>query len=77
MVDQRDKDIDSELWNFVKQSTKKIISQKTIIKKNTVSDNKSSVPGINKVPILGKMFQYKNKADTLNELLVFIAPRIL
>jgi len=47
------------------------------IKKNTVSDQKSSVPGINKVPILGKMFQYKDKADTLNELLVFIAPRIL
>ena len=39
MVDQRDKDIDLELWNFVKQSTKKIISQKTAIKKNTVSND--------------------------------------
>ena len=47
------------------------------IKKNVVSDSKSSVPGINKVPIIGKMFQGKSKSDTLDELLVFIAPRIL
>ena len=47
------------------------------IKKNTLADNKSSVPGMDKVPILGKMFQQKYKSDTLNELLVFIAPRIL
>ena len=47
------------------------------IKKNTVSDNKDSVPGVSKVPIIGKMFQGKSKSDTLNELLVFIAPRIL
>ena len=47
------------------------------IKKNIVSDNKSDVPGMNKLPIIGKMFQGKNKSDTLTELLVFIAPRIL
>ena len=47
------------------------------IKKNIVDDNKSSVPGMDKVPIIGKMFQGKNKSDTLTELLVFIAPRIL
>ena len=47
------------------------------IKKNVISDNKSSVPGMNKVPIIGKMFQGKSKSDTLDELLVFIAPRIL
>ena len=47
------------------------------IKKNTVSDNKDAVPGVSKVPVIGKMFQGKSKSDTLNELLVFIAPRIL
>ena len=47
------------------------------IKKNVISDSKSSVPGLNKVPIVGKMFQGKSKSDTLDELLVFIAPRIL
>ena len=47
------------------------------IKKNTRSDNKEGVPGVSSVPIIGKMFQGKSKSDTLNELLVFIAPRIL
>ena len=47
------------------------------IKKNTVSNNSSGVPGVSKVPIIGKMFQGKSKSDTLTELLVFIAPRIL
>ena len=47
------------------------------IKKNTRSDNREGVPGVSSVPIIGKMFQGKSKSDTLNELLVFIAPRIL
>ena len=47
------------------------------IKKNVISDSKSSVPGLNKVPVVGKMFRSKSKSDTLDELLVFIAPRIL
>ena len=47
------------------------------IKKNTVNDNKSKVPGVANVPVIGKMFKGENKKDTLNELLVFIAPRIL
>ena len=51
--------------------------EKLWAKKNTVSDNKDSVPGVSKVPVIGKMFQGKSKSDTLNELLVFIAPRIL
>ena len=47
------------------------------IKKNNISDAKETVPGVSKVPIIGKMFQGSSKSDTLNELLVFIAPRIL
>ena len=47
------------------------------LKKNNISDAKEGVPGVSKVPILGKMFQGSSKSDTLNELLVFIAPRIL
>ena len=47
------------------------------IKKNTVTNGKEGVPGVSKLPILGKMFQGKTKTDNLNELLVFIAPRIL
>ena len=47
------------------------------IKKNEVANSKDAVPGVSKVPIIGKMFQGSSKSDKLNELLVFIAPRIL
>ena len=46
------------------------------IKKNEVANSKDAARGF-KVPILGKMFQGSSKSDKLNELLVFIAPRIL
>ena len=47
------------------------------IKKKEVANSKDQVPGVSKVPILGKMFQGSAKSDKVNELLVFIAPRIL
>ncbi len=47
------------------------------IKGNTVNDNSSKVPGMSKVPVIGKMFKGKMKTDRLDELLVFIAPKIL
>ena len=46
-------------------------------KHSEVANSKDAVPGVSKVPILGKMFQGSSKSDKLNELLVFIAPRIL
>ena len=47
------------------------------IKKNNVSDSKRGIPGADNVPVVGKLFKGTSKADTMNELLVFIAPRIL
>ncbi len=47
------------------------------IKSNNIQDNKSKVPGMSKLPVVGKMFKGSLKTDTLNELLVFIAPKIL
>ena len=47
------------------------------IKKNDISDNLESVPGLNKLPVVGKMFSGKGKVDNMSELLVFIAPRVL
>ena len=47
------------------------------IKSNTVQNNTQMVPGMSKLPVVGKMFKGKQKTDSLNELLVFIAPRIL
>ena len=47
------------------------------IKKNQVTDSKSQTPGIGNVPVIGNLFKGKKKSDNLDELLVFIAPRIL
>ena len=47
------------------------------IKKNTVGSAEANIPGVSNVPLLGKMFKSTDKSDILNELLVFIAPRIL
>jgi type IV pilus assembly protein PilQ len=47
------------------------------IKKAFDSKTKSQTPGIGNVPVIGNLFKGKAEKDTLNELLVFIAPRIL
>ena len=47
------------------------------IKKNDISDAAEQVPGVSKLPVIGKMFKGTTKSDRMNELLVFIAPRIL
>ena len=47
------------------------------IKKNTQSTNKSQTPGIGDVPVIGNLFKGRSKSDNLNELLVFIAARVL
>ncbi len=47
------------------------------IKKNDISNATEQVPGMSKIPFIGKMFQGSAKTDKMTELLVFIAPRIL
>ena len=47
------------------------------IKKNVVSNSKNQTPGIGNVPVIGNLFKGKSNSDNLDELLVFIAPRIL
>ena len=47
------------------------------IKKNEISNAKRQVPGMSKLPFIGKLFQGSEKTDNMTELLVFIAPRIL
>jgi len=47
------------------------------IKKNVIVNKKSQTPGLGNVPIIGNLFKGKSKSDNLDELLVFIAPRIL
>jgi len=47
------------------------------IKKNVIAQTKSQTPGIGNMPVIGNLFKGKSNSDNLDELLVFIAPRIL
>ena len=47
------------------------------IKKNNVFDTKTQLPGLGNVPLLGNLFKGTTKSDTLDELLIFIAPKVL
>ena len=47
------------------------------IKKNVIAQSKSQTPGLGNVPVIGNLFKGKSNSDNLDELLVFIAPRIL
>ena len=63
-------------------STKLLIADGDIvviggIKKNNVFSTKNQTPGLGNVPVLGNLFKGKTKNDSIDELLIFIAPRIL
>ena len=47
------------------------------IKKNVLANSKKQVPGLGNIPVIGNLFKGKTKSDNLDELLVFIAPRVL
>mgnify|MGYP001184681178 FL=1 len=47
------------------------------IKKNVIANKKDQTPGIGNMPVIGNLFKGKSSSDNLDELLVFIAPRIL
>ena len=68
--------------NKMEISTKLLIADGDIvviggIKKNKVFNTKSQTPGLGNVPVLGNLFKGKTKSDSMDELLIFIAPRIL
>ena len=47
------------------------------IKKNSLANSREGIPGTKDMPVVGKLLSGKNNSDTMTELLVFIAPRIL
>ena len=47
------------------------------IKKNVIANKKDQTPGLGNMPVIGNLFKGKSSSDNLDELLVFIAPRIL
>ena len=68
--------------NKMEISTKLLVADGDIvviggIKKNQVTDSKQQTPGVGDVPIVGNLFKGKSKTDNMDELLVFIAPRVL
>ena len=68
--------------NKMEISTKLLVADGDIvviggIKKNKVFNTKSQSPGLGDVPVLGNLFKGKTKSDSMDELLIFIAPRIL
>ena len=65
-----------------KASTNVILfnGQTTVIgglKKNTSSDSRAGVPWLSRVPVLGYLFKNRGNSDQLQDLLIFITPRIL
>ena len=68
--------------NKMEISTKLLVADGDIvviggIKKNQVTDSKRQMPGVGDVPVVGNLFKGKAKTDNMDELLVFIAPRVL
>ena len=64
--------------NTMEISTKLLIADGDIvviggIKKNQITNQNKQVPGMSKLPVIGKMFKGESKTDSMNELLVFIA----
>ncbi len=47
------------------------------IKIDKTESTKSSTPGISKVPVVGNLFKGKSTTDELDEMLIFIAPRVV
>ena len=47
------------------------------IKINTTSDTKTATPGMSKLPVVGNLFKGKAVSDKMDELLIFIAPRVI
>ena len=47
------------------------------IKKNVIANSKQQTPGLGDMPVIGNLFKGKKKVDNLDELLIFIAPKVL
>ena len=47
------------------------------ITKTSMSEGMEGMPGVSKIPLLGWLFKSETKSKTMNELLIFITPRIL
>ncbi|MCX8084970.1 MAG: hypothetical protein N3C60_08635 [Calditerrivibrio sp.] len=47
------------------------------LKKESMFKNESSVPLLSKIPLLGALFRNKSSGEDLNELLIFVTPKVI
>ena len=47
------------------------------IKINTSGNTNTKTPGLGNVPVVGNLFKGKTKSDKRDEMLIFIAPRVI
>ena len=47
------------------------------IKIDSAESTGTSTPGLSKVPVVGNLFKGKSTTDKLDEMLIFIAPRVV
>jgi type II secretory pathway component GspD/PulD (secretin) len=43
----------------------------------TINSNRTGIPGLSRLPILGALFRKEQSNDTNDELLIFLTPRII
>ena len=47
------------------------------IKIDKTENTNTNTPGVSKVPVVGNLFKNKEKVDKLDEMLIFIAPKVI
>ena len=83
-IEKKDADTSQEVPPIQSESitTKLLVKDDTVVviggvRKQKLIDSKDQVPGLGDIPIIGHLFKHKKNSDENEELLVFIAPRII
>ncbi len=80
--DNADTSVENPPISSTKVTTKLLVEDNTIVMiggiyEQTTSRSKSETPILRDIPLLGNLFKSATKSDNLDQLLVFIAPKIL
>ena len=80
--DNADTSVENPPISSTKVTTKLLVEDNTIVMiggiyEQTTSKSKSETPILRDIPVLGNLFKNASKSDNLDQLLIFIAPKIL
>ena len=80
--DNADTSVENPPISSTKVTTKLLVEDNTIVMiggiyEQTTSRSKSETPILRDIPVLGNLFKNASKSDNLDQLLIFIAPKIL